>query len=52
MAGATGVQLSRCLGVAGSRRTFLRVLRRLPIPSFASPTVLGVDDFALRKPQR
>jgi transposase len=27
------------------------VLRRLPIPSFISPTVLGVDDFALRKRQ-
>jgi hypothetical protein len=31
--GAAGVQLSRGLGVAGSRRTPLRVLRRLPLPS-------------------
>jgi transposase len=52
LGGAAGVRLSRCLGVAISRRTLLRVLRRLPIPSFATPSVLGVDDFALRKRQR
>jgi transposase len=51
LGGAAGVRLSRGLGVAVSRRTLLRVLRRLPIPSFASPTVLGVDDFAMRKRQ-
>jgi transposase len=51
LGGAAGIRLSRCLGVAVSRRTLLRVLRRLPIPSFASPTVLGVDDFAMRKRQ-
>ncbi len=49
--GAAGAQLSRCLGVAVSRRTLLRVLRRLPIPSVACPTVFGVDDFAMRKRQ-
>jgi transposase len=52
LGGAAGVRLSRGLGVPVSRRTLLRVLRRLPIPSFASPTVLGVDDVALRKRQR
>lgn len=51
LGGAAGVQLSRGLGVPVSRRTLLGVLRRLPLPSFASPTVLGVDDFALRKRQ-
>jgi transposase len=51
LGGAAGVRLSRRLGVAISRRTLLRVLRRLPMPSFASPTILGVDDFALRKRQ-
>ncbi|HEY5870651.1 MAG TPA: ISL3 family transposase, partial [Candidatus Tectomicrobia bacterium] len=35
------------LGV--SRHTLLRGLRRQPTPSFPTPTVLGVDDFALRK---
>ena len=34
-----------------SRHTLLRLLRRLPVPSYATPTVLGVDDFALRKRQ-
>jgi transposase len=32
-----------------SRNTLLRRLRRLPIPPHATPRVLGVDDFALRK---
>jgi transposase len=52
LGGAAGVRLSQGLGVPVSRRTLLRVLRRLPPPAFASPTVLGVDDFALRKRQR
>jgi transposase len=34
-----------------SRNTLLRLLRRLPVPSLPTPTVLGVDDFALRKRQ-
>src|SRR4029077_828404 len=37
--------------VAVSRHTLLRGLRRLPAPSLPTPTVLGVDDFALRKRQ-
>jgi transposase len=52
LGGAAGVQLSRGLGVAVSRRTLLRVLRRVPIPSFASPPVLGGDEVAMRKRQR
>jgi transposase len=52
LGGAAGVQLSRGLGVAVSRRTLLRVRCRRPLPSCASPTVLGVDDVALRKRQR
>jgi transposase len=51
LGGAAGVQLSRCLGAAVSRRTLLRVLRRRPVPSLVTPTVLGVDDFAMRKRQ-
>jgi transposase len=34
-----------------SRNTLLRLLRRQPTPSLPTPTVLGVDDFALRKRQ-
>jgi transposase len=49
LGGAAGAQLSWGLGVPVSRRTLLRVLRQRPIPLVASPTVLGVDDFAMRK---
>jgi transposase len=49
LGGAAGAQLSRGLGVVVSRRTLLRVLRRLPVPLLPTPTVLGVDDFAMRK---
>jgi transposase len=35
--------------VVVSRNTLLRILRKQPTPSFPTPTVLGVDDFALRK---
>jgi transposase len=51
LGGAAGAQLSRGLGMAVSRRTLLRLLRRLPVPSLATPMVLGVDDVAMRKRQ-
>src|SRR6266567_4942767 len=34
-----------------SRNTLLRLLRRHAVPSLPTPTILGVDDFALRKRQ-
>jgi transposase len=37
------------LGLAVSRNTLLRLLRRQPGPSLPTPRVLGVDDFALWK---
>lgn len=46
-----GAQLSQSLGGAVSRNTLLRVVRRLPLPVHATPTVLGVDDWAYRKRQ-
>jgi len=49
LGGAAGALLSQQLGMPVSRNTLLRLLRRLPVPSRATPTVLGVDDFALRK---
>jgi transposase len=51
LGGVAGTQLSRGLGGAVSCRTLLRVLRRLPVPSLATPTALGVDDFAMPKRQ-
>jgi transposase len=49
LGGKAGVRLGQHWSLAVSRQTLLRLLRRLPIPSSATPTVLGVDDFALRK---
>ena len=51
LGGAAGALLSQHLGMPTSRNTLLRLLRRLPLPVHATPTVLGVDDFALRKRQ-
>jgi transposase len=51
LGGRAGVRLSRALGLAVSRHTLLRLLRRLPLPAFATPQVLGVDDWAYRKRQ-
>ena len=45
------MRLGQRWGLAVSRNTLLRRLRQLPVPSYATPTVLGVDDFALRKRQ-
>jgi transposase len=51
LGGRAGVRLSRALGLAVSRHTLLRLLRRLPLPRVATPHVLGVDDWAYRKRQ-
>src|SRR5229473_262836 len=51
LGGAAGALLSQQLGMPVSRNTLLRLLRRLSVPARATPTVLGVDDFALRKRQ-
>jgi transposase len=51
LGGTAGVCLSQSWGLSASRNTLLRGLRRQPAPSFPTPTVLGVDDFALRKRQ-
>jgi transposase len=49
LGGKAGVRLGHTWDVAVSRNTLLRLLRRQPAPSFPTPRVLGVDDFALRK---
>ena len=51
LGGKAGVHLSQRWGLAVSRNTLLRLLRRLPVPSHVTPTMLGVDDVALRKRQ-
>jgi transposase len=49
LGGSAGVRLGRALGLASSRNTLLRRVRRAPMPSVVTPSALGVDDWALRK---
>jgi hypothetical protein len=49
LAGRAGAAMLTGLGVSISRSTMLRVLMALPIPVAPIPTVLGVDDVALRR---
>jgi transposase len=49
LGGKAGVRLSQRWALAVSRNTLLRLLRRQPLPAGPTPTVLGIDDFALRK---
>jgi transposase len=49
LGGKAGGRLGQCWGLAVSRQTLLHLLRQLPLPASATPTVLGVADFALRK---
>jgi transposase len=51
LGGRAGVRLSRALGLPISRHTLLRLLRRLPLPAYPTPQVLGVDDWAYKKRQ-
>ena len=49
LGGTAGVHLGHQWDLGVSRNTLLRLLRRLQLPSLPLPTVLGVEDFALRK---
>jgi transposase len=49
MGGAAGARLSRALLVPTARNTLLRLIRAAPLPPDVTPSVLGVDDWALRK---
>lgn len=49
LGGAAGSRLSGRLGYASSGSTLLNHLHRLRLPTFETPKVLGVDDFAFRK---
>src|SRR5919108_1657612 len=51
LGGKAGVRLGHAWDLWVSRNTLLRLLRRHPVPALPTPTVLGVDDFALRKGQ-
>ncbi|WP_081883596.1 ISL3 family transposase, partial [Glycomyces tenuis] len=49
LAGRASQRTLAALSMAVSRHTAIRMLLRLPLPPQRTPTVLGVDDFALRK---
>ncbi len=49
VAGRAGSAVLARLGTRVSRSTVLRVLMAMPVPPGAVPTVLSVDDFALRR---
>ena len=49
LGGAAGMRLGRKLGLNASRNTLLRLIRQAPLPDVATPSVLGVDDWAQRK---
>jgi transposase len=48
-AGRAGARLAAQLGITAGRDTLLRRVRAVPDPPLATVTVLGVDDFALRR---
>jgi transposase len=60
MLGALGVvlaaravaRLALLLGIVISRMTVLRLVMALPDPAWATPRVLGIDEFATRKGRR
>jgi transposase len=47
--GLPGSRLTQHLGVKISRQTLLRLVMKMPLPSYAAPRILGVDDWAYRK---
>jgi transposase len=47
--GRAGQRLTGHLALSTGRMTLLRLIRALPEPAMATPRVLGVDDFALRR---
>ncbi|MFD9411252.1 ISL3 family transposase [Streptomyces sp. NPDC059989] len=51
LAGRAGARLTAQLSFGTGRMTLLRRVMTLPDPTFSTPRVLGVDDFAIRRGQ-
>ena len=52
LGGNPSARVSPKLGRAASRNTYLRLVRRLPLPEPEAPEVVGIDDWAWKKGQR
>lgn len=51
LAGRAGSRLAQSLGLVAGRDTLLRLVRALPDPPIGTVTILGVDDFAIKRGQ-
>jgi len=51
LGGCGGARQAARQGMATSRNTLLRLIRRIPPPPERAPTVIGIDDWARRKGQ-
>ena len=51
LGGEAGSQLGKLLGYPSSGSTLLKQVKRIPLPEFKTPRILGVEDFAFRKGQ-
>jgi transposase len=52
LGGKAGASLCRQIGIMVCGSTLLNQLKKLSLPVFKVPKILGVDDFAFRKGQR